>query len=67
MSRDGGRQGILVLASDDDEQELAFELAYLQSLTIQERFDLMFRRSREVAELLERHGHRSTPAIIKRA
>ncbi len=58
--------GILVLAEADDERELAFELAYLRSLTTQQRFELMFRRSREMAEMLFRHGHREPVAIIKR-
>jgi hypothetical protein len=41
-------------------------LAYLRSLTTQQRFELMFRRSREMAEMLFRHGHREPVAIIKR-
>ena len=38
------------------ERELAFELDYQRSLTTAERFDLMFRRSREMAEELLRRG-----------
>jgi len=59
--------GILKLVTDDPERELEFELAYLRSLTTQERFDLMFRKSRELAESLARHGHRKSAAILKRA
>ncbi len=59
--------GILKLAADDPERELEFELAYLRSLTTQERFDLMFRKSRELAESLARHGHRKSAPILKRA
>jgi len=58
---------ILKLAADDPERDLEFELAYLRSLTTQERFDLMFRKSRELAESLARHGHRKLAAITKRA
>lgn len=58
--------GILKLSQDDEERELAFELEYLRSLTTQERFELMFRRSREMAEMLVRHGHRKPVALIKR-
>ena len=58
--------GILALEADDEERELAFELAYLQTLTTQQRFALMFRRSREMVELLLRHGHREPVAIVKR-
>jgi hypothetical protein len=57
---------VLKLDEDDEERELAFELAYLRSLTTAERFDLMFRRSREIAETLLRHGHRKPVEIIKR-
>jgi hypothetical protein len=54
------------LAADDAERELEFELTYLHSLTTAERFDLMFRKSRELAESLVRHGHRKPVAILKR-
>jgi len=50
--RNGRAGGILKLAADDPERELEFELAYLRSLTTQERFALMFRKSRELAESL---------------
>ena len=65
--REGRAGGILKLAADDPERELDFEMAYLCSLTIQERFTLMFRKSRELAESLARHGHRKLAAITKRA
>ncbi len=65
--RNSRASGILKLAADDPERELEFELAYLRSLTTQERFDLMFRKSRELAESLARHGHRKPAAILKRA
>ena len=59
--------GILKLATDDPERELEFELAYLRSLTTQERFALMFRKSRELVETLARHGHRTPPGVFKRS
>lgn len=65
--RNGRAGGILKLVTDDPERELEFELAYLRSLTTQERFDLMFRKSRELAESLARHGHRKSATILKRA
>lgn len=66
VASENGRSGILMLERDDEERELAFELIYLRSLTTQQRFELMFRRSREMAELLIRHGHREPVAITKR-
>ena len=65
-ARDRRGGGILKLAADDPERELEFELAYLRSLTTQERFALMFRKSRELAESLARHGHRKPVALVKR-
>jgi hypothetical protein len=60
---------ILKVAPDeqDEERELEFELDYLATLTVQQRFEMMFRRSREIKELLERHGPRNSPEIVKRA
>ncbi len=58
--------GILKLTADDPKRELDFELAYLRGLTTQERFALMFRKSRELADTLARHGHRKPVALVKR-
>ncbi len=65
-TRNHRRGDILKLAADDADRELEFELSYLRNLTTAERFDLMFRKSRELAESLVRHGHRKPAAIIKR-
>jgi hypothetical protein len=62
-----GKPGmVLKVKGDNPAKEFRFELAYLRSLTTQERFALMLRRSREMAEVLSRHGHRKTAGIIKR-
>ena len=58
---------ILVLDHDDEEKELEFELAFLRSLTTQQRFDLMFQRSREMAEVLLRHGYRKPSEVVERS
>jgi hypothetical protein len=55
------------LDEQDEERELEFELDYLATLTVQQRFDMMFRRSRELKELMERYGPRRAPEIVKRA
>ena len=57
---------ILKLEKDDSEKELDFELEYQLSLTTQERFEMMFRNSREIARLLIENGHRKASEIIKR-
>lgn len=60
---------ILKVAADQDseEQELRFELDFLAGLTTQSRFELMFERSRQMAEALEANGHRAPASILKRS
>lgn len=58
---------ILKLEMDDAEKELEFELAYQRTLTTQERFEMMFRKSRELAEMLLKHGYRKPTEVTKRA
>ena len=58
---------ILKLLDSDEEKEIQFELDYLFSLTVQERFKLMMNRNRELFNILENNGHRRSPEIIKRA
>jgi hypothetical protein len=60
---------ILKVAPDEpsEEQELSFELDFLAGLTVQARFELMFERSRQMAEALEANGHRAPSSILKRS
>ncbi len=63
---------ILKLDRDDEDRELEFELAYQRTLTTQQRFDMMFRRSRLMAEALARHERRThgpgrSAEIVKRS
>lgn len=57
---------ILKLDDHDEEREIDFEISWLLSLTIHERFQLMFQKSKEVIDLLEKNGHRNPSQIIKR-
>jgi hypothetical protein len=50
---------ILKLDKDDEDRELEFELDYQRTLTTQQRFDMMFRGSRLMAEALARHERRT--------
>jgi hypothetical protein len=50
-----------------EEDELDFELAYQRSLSTPQRFEMMFARSRQIAEELIRRGHRKPAEIVKRA
>jgi hypothetical protein len=54
-------------AASNDDRELEFELAYQRSLTTAQRFEMMLRKSRAMAEQLERLGHRKPVEIVKRA
>jgi hypothetical protein len=49
-----------------EQRELEFELEYQQGLTTAQRFEMMFRRSREMAEELLRRGHRRPVEVVKR-
>jgi hypothetical protein len=48
-----------------EDRELEFELAYQGSLTTAERFERMFRKSRELAEELLRRGYRKPSEVVK--
>lgn len=57
---------ILKCDKDNEEKELEFELEYQRSLTVEERFKMMFQKSKEIAEMLLNNGHRKPFEIIKR-
>ena len=57
---------ILKLDHNDESSEIEFELRYLKSLTIKERFLLMVRKSEEMKKLTRNRGHGKSPEIIKR-
>jgi len=57
---------VLKTRANNDLGEVEFELNYLSALTTRQRFEMMFRKSREVASLLKRNGRRTAPQIIKR-
>ncbi len=57
---------ILKLDKDDEQKELDFELEYQLSLTPEQRFEMMFKRSEEIARTLLENGYRKPVEIIKR-
>ncbi|KPL00935.1 MAG: hypothetical protein AMJ91_02425 [candidate division Zixibacteria bacterium SM23_73_3] len=57
---------VLKLDNHNEEQEIEFELSWLLSLSLQERFQLMLKKTKELIELLERNGHRRPTQIVKR-
>jgi hypothetical protein len=57
---------VLKLDDDNEEQKIEFELSWLLSLSLQERFELMFKKTKELIELLKRNGHRRPAQIVKR-
>ena len=57
---------ILKLSKSDESQEIDFELDYLASLTIRDRFQMMLQKNREMMSLLKPHGSQKTTQVIKR-
>ncbi len=57
---------ILKLNKHNEEKEIVFELKYLTSLTTRQRFEMMFKKTKEMKRLLEKSGHRKAFEIIKR-
>lgn len=57
---------ILKCEKDDEKRELEFEIDYQLSLTTEQRFKMMFKRSEEIAKMLIQNGHREPFKIIKR-
>ncbi|MFA5388305.1 MAG: hypothetical protein WC312_00940 [Candidatus Omnitrophota bacterium] len=57
---------ILKLSRHNAKKEIDFELKYIRSLPLKKRFEIMFRKTEEMVELLERHGHRKPFEVIKR-
>ncbi|HNS18944.1 MAG TPA: hypothetical protein PKH24_00520 [Sedimentisphaerales bacterium] len=57
---------VLKMRTCNERAEMEFELDYLLSLTTQERFEMMFRKSREMAALRRRNGNRRATQITKR-
>jgi hypothetical protein len=50
-----------------EDREMEFELAYQRGLTTAERFDMMFRKSRQIMEEMLRRGHRRPLEVLKRS
>lgn len=57
---------VLKIKRDNEAKEILFELRYQMSLTPRKRFELMFKKTKEIKELLEKSGHRKPFEIIKR-
>ncbi|MFI5253212.1 MAG: hypothetical protein ACHQQQ_12370 [Bacteroidota bacterium] len=56
---------ILMLEKDDPQKELEFEVAYMRSLTLRQRCNIMQRLMNGVIKEKMRHGHKVTPEIIE--
>lgn len=57
---------VLKLDDHNEKKEILFELKYQLSLTIRQRFEMMFKKTKEIKRLLEKSGHRKPFEIIKR-
>lgn len=63
----GDRMPVLKLERDDESREIEFELCYLKSLTIKERFLIMQNKSEEMKKMLRKRGYRKPTEIVKRS
>jgi hypothetical protein len=59
-------KSILKLSRHNVKEEIEFELRYLMSLSIRERFEMMFKKTKEILNLLDKSGYRKSFEIIKR-
>lgn len=57
---------ILKLSDHNEKLEIEFELNFLDSLSIQERFELLEEKNKVMKSLLITNGYRKTSEIIKR-
>ena len=57
---------ILKISRNNEKNEIDFELEYLMSLTISQRFYMMFKKSRQMIKMLKNNGYRTVNKIIKR-
>jgi len=57
---------ILKLKRHNATKEIEFELKYLKSIPLKKRFQMMFQKTRDMLDLLEKSGHRRPSEIIKR-
>lgn len=60
-------KSILKLSNHNENKEIEFELKYLSSLSIKERFKMMMKKTKEMFDLLEKNGYRRPFEIIKRS
>lgn len=56
----------LKLNQHNPKKEIEFELKFLKSLSIKQRFEMMFKKTKEMLDLWEKSGHRRPFKIIKR-
>ena len=58
---------VLKLKGNNPKKELEFEIDFQASLTTQDRFEMMFKKSNQIKEQLIRLGYLKPFEIIKRA
>lgn len=57
---------LLKMKGDDEEIERRFTLESQRKLSTEQRFQMIFEKTKLTRELLRAHGHSSPPQIIKR-
>jgi hypothetical protein len=59
-------RNILKVKQDNPKKELEFEIDYQPSLTTKQRFEMMFKKSKQIKEMLAKNGRRKSFEVIKR-
>lgn len=60
-------KNVLKLNRHNEKKEMEFELKYLKSLPLRQRFELMYKKRKEMIQLLEKSGRIRRPfQVIKR-
>ncbi|MEA3506432.1 MAG: hypothetical protein U9R36_02910 [Elusimicrobiota bacterium] len=57
---------VLKLSGDDEEKEIDFELDWLLTLSDEERFEMLFKKRKQIISILKDNGHKRPDKIIKR-
>jgi len=60
------RTHVLILAQDNENQKIDFEIGFLKTLSRRERFELFFRKMEESKEIMRQNGTGKISRIIKR-
>jgi hypothetical protein len=59
-----GKTHILILDKDDPKKELEFEVQFQLSLSVKQRYEMMYQLVQHGFEMMKKHGYKPTPRIV---